>query len=1171
MSGTIAQLGIEVDSGDAVKAATDLDRLAESGAKAEKAAEGVAAGFDKASTSTAGLASAEGKLAESTDEALKRLTAMAKASLDSSEYYQSLTTSVKSTAVAMDTSGSSAASLAALQKRLQEQSDALVGTTDRQSESAKKAAAALVAQGEGLQDLLGKINPTVAALDKLDQQEAELGKYKSAGLIDTETFRDYSSRIDAARKKLGDFDDGLAKSGTSAKQTQQALRQLPAQFTDIFTSIAGGQNPFTVLIQQGGQIKDSFGGIGNTFDALKEKFKSLFSGGQNAAALGDALGDVSGKAKEAGDTADKASDGMGDLADSTNKAAEAAENAKKAAGALGPTLSGTSIVILSVAAAAVAAAAALAVLGYGYVKGHKETTEYNNALILTGNYAGQSAGSLAELAQQVSAVNGTTGEAAASLTKLAASGVIAGDSFKTIALAAADMEDATGKSVESTIAEFVKIAKDPVSAAKELNDQYHFLTASVYAQIVALNEQGDTIGAAKILTDSYAETVQGRSKEITDNLGTIQKAWKGITDEAKKSIDAINNIGREASTAQRVSELNQKIAYAQSAVNADPDDLDNVKKLKDSKDELYNLQLSVFVQNEKTKSQEEQGRIQKEGIAAEIRLKQISDQNLTNAEKRDKYSKAYLRDVETLKKANPDDPKVQADYVAKTLKNIQDKYKDPKAASAGPVDLTDYENAKNVLAATLDYYKNLEKELDASQKAGLITQESYTSQRVAIVEQERDEVTNGYQQEINALEAAKARKTTTAQQSIELDQKIADARTSQVKAQRDAESELAVIATNEEGRIKKQTLAVNTYTSALQLQVATLRQQGLQAAAGVGQSDRERSLNSDLIGIDKTSNAEQKNLADQYGDGSRGMSLDEYNEKLKAVQKNQQDLRDVTIQNFQEMTDAQSDWADGAERAFKNFAEESQNIAATSGKIVTDVLDGVTDGISNSIATAVVQGDNLQTSLANVAQTIETQLIASLIKLGIQYAVNAVIGQTVGATATAASAALAGTTAAAWAPAAALVSLASFGANSVPATAALLGTASVSEGIAAASIAGGFQDGGYTGAGAPNEVAGVVHKGEYVMSAPAVARLGLSTLDSLHNGETEVSSRGANYASGRSAANDGSSGAGGSQSQVVQHMTYVFPNVTNSKEAKASTAQAARQAGRAVASLGRYS
>ncbi len=49
--------------------------------------------------------------------------------------------------------------------------------------------------------------------------------------------------------------------GVSVAQTRQAMRMLPAQITDIVTSLAGGQKPWLVAIQQGGQLKDSFGGI----------------------------------------------------------------------------------------------------------------------------------------------------------------------------------------------------------------------------------------------------------------------------------------------------------------------------------------------------------------------------------------------------------------------------------------------------------------------------------------------------------------------------------------------------------------------------------------------------------------------------------------------------------------------------------------------------------------------------------------------------------------------------------------------------------------------------------------------------------------------------------------------------------------------------------------------
>ena len=56
--------------------------------------------------------------------------------------------------------------------------------------------------------------------------------------------------------------------GISAGQYRQAMRLLPAQITDVATSLAGGMPIWLVAIQQGGQIKDSFGGIGNTLKVL---------------------------------------------------------------------------------------------------------------------------------------------------------------------------------------------------------------------------------------------------------------------------------------------------------------------------------------------------------------------------------------------------------------------------------------------------------------------------------------------------------------------------------------------------------------------------------------------------------------------------------------------------------------------------------------------------------------------------------------------------------------------------------------------------------------------------------------------------------------------------------------------------------------------------------------
>ena len=640
----------------------------------------------------------------------------------------------------------------------------------------------------------------------------------------------------------------------------------------------------------------------------------------------------------------------------------------RAVAQLGVGAGSAAIGFAAVAAPIALAAAGIAALTNAYYQGTKETSEYNKALTLTGNFAGTSAGQLSEMARQVSATVGTTGAAADVLATLAGSGKLASGSFVEIAEAALAMEKATGKSVDATVAEFVKIADDPVAAAKSLNEQYHFLTASVYSQIVALKEQGDEIGATKLLSDTYADTIQSRSGQIISNLSLWEKAWKGVASETQKTLDAFKDIGRAEESAKRIVELTQSVAFARSALAADPDDTDAKKKLQNSQQELEFLTKQRDTQAAIASAAGLYQQTQDKAQEAQRRVKALSDSNLTNEEKRNKLIKEYLRDVEAIRKATPNDPSVQADVVTKNIQNIKDKNKDP-AAVAGSVDLTGFNNAKNALAETLAYYKNAEKELEASQRAGVISQASFTEQRVGLLQQQATEVAQSYQSEIDALEAAKTKKGTTAAQVIQIDQKISDARSAMVKAQQDSDSELAIIATNEEGRLRKQTLAVSTYTNALQQQVETLRQQGLRAASGLGQGDRQRGLTEQQNGIDDKANAQRIDLANQYGDGSRGMSLDEYNAKLKAVAQSQQDLRNVVVANYDDMTSAQGSWTAGASSAWENYLESSRDVAGQTKSMFTNAFSSMEDAITQFAMTGKLSfGDFAKSVLADMAK-----------------------------------------------------------------------------------------------------------------------------------------------------------------------------------------------------------
>ncbi|QLT36998.1 phage tail length tape measure family protein [Klebsiella pneumoniae] len=128
----------------------------------------------------------------------------------------------------------------------------------------KEAAAAREAAQAEVQAAATKeqfINRLREQAETMNLTTAELLQYKAAQL-------GISAEAAPFIQKITDQNAAMSKGGISAGQYAQAMRYLPMQITDVVTSLASGMPVWMVAIQQGGQIKDSFGGIGNTFKAL---------------------------------------------------------------------------------------------------------------------------------------------------------------------------------------------------------------------------------------------------------------------------------------------------------------------------------------------------------------------------------------------------------------------------------------------------------------------------------------------------------------------------------------------------------------------------------------------------------------------------------------------------------------------------------------------------------------------------------------------------------------------------------------------------------------------------------------------------------------------------------------------------------------------------------------
>ena len=296
---------------------------------------------------------------------------------------------------------------------------------------------------------------------------------KNAGASASSGFTETEKSIQRTATSLRVADADLQKVGISAKQTAAALRGVPAQFTDIFTSTSAGQAPLQVMLQQGGQLKDMFGGVA------------------------------------------------------------------PAAKALGGYVAG--LVNPFTIAAAVAGSLTVA-----FYQGRKESEAYASAIILSGNAAGTSVGHLQQLAQGIDQSFGITqGAAAATLAQLVATGKVGEQSLGLVAAAALTMEQATGQAVEESVKQFAELGKEPVKASLKLNDQYRYLTAAVFEQVKALEDQGRTEEAARVAQDAFAASMTERANKIKAEIGFIEWAWKSAGATAREAWDAMLNVGRE--------------------------------------------------------------------------------------------------------------------------------------------------------------------------------------------------------------------------------------------------------------------------------------------------------------------------------------------------------------------------------------------------------------------------------------------------------------------------------------------------------------------------------------------------------------------------------------------------------------------------------------------------
>lgn len=197
--------------------------------------------------------------------------------------------------------------------------------------------------------------------------KSELTEMKAAQLGVSAQAAPFIAQLKAQEKEV-------EKLGISMGQYRQAMRMLPAQITDVATSLAGGMPIWLVAIQQGGQIKDSFGGLVPTFKALAT-FITPFNValGATAATLGYLAYAVAKNRKEISEAQEVVKTTLGVTGDSAERLAL---NIRKLAQESDKSAEDISKAFINTKDGASESINKLIEIGYSYDEARKKVSEY---------------------------------------------------------------------------------------------------------------------------------------------------------------------------------------------------------------------------------------------------------------------------------------------------------------------------------------------------------------------------------------------------------------------------------------------------------------------------------------------------------------------------------------------------------------------------------------------------------------------------------------------------------------------------------------------------------------------------------------------------------------------------------------------------------------------------
>ncbi|MCF7423908.1 phage tail tape measure protein [Escherichia coli] len=585
--------------------------------------------------------------------------------------------------------------------------------------------------------------------------------------------------------------------------------------------------------------------------------------------------------------------------------------------------------------------AAVIGLGKAWMEGQEEGEAFNRQLELTGHYAGVTAGQLWALSKNLSG-NGITQHAmAGSLAQVVGSGAFHGNDIGMVAKAAAQMERSVGQSVSDTISQFKRLKDDPVSAAKALDDELHFLTATQLEQIRVLGEQGRTSDAARIAMSALAEETGKRTSDIDNNLNALGSTLQTLSDWWKQFWDAAMNIGREDSLDAQIASLQEKIQRAKkfpwtkasTTGEYDQQQLDALQERKRQQD------LQDAKEQAERNYQEQQKRRNAENAA-------LNRMNETEAAR-------HQREIARINAMQYADQAVRDAAIQRENERYEKAIKKKTPATRN-------DEATRLLLQYSQQQAQVEGQIAAArQSAGMAT----------------ERMTEAHKQ----LLALQQRISDLAGKKLTADEKS-------VLAHKDELIQALTLLDAKQQELQKQTALNDLKKKSIQLasQLAeeerSLRQQHDLDIATTGMGDKQRQRYQAQFSLQQKYQQQREQLErDSKQKGTYG--TDEYRNAEQTLTDSLNRQLNENRRYWQEQELMQADWKNGAMRAFQNFTEDADNAAGTAEQLFNTAFSSMGNGLATFCTTGKLNFKSFTSSvLSDMAKILAQATMMKAVK-----------------------------------------------------------------------------------------------------------------------------------------------------------------------------------------------